>query len=91
MTADEFTAFVNFVREEYGVFENALAKSMGFSRQVLARWRKKGSPAYVDLVAAAVIAGLDPWRPKPEHLLNPALRQAASSPEPEHDVEESGV
>ena len=44
MTADEFTAFVNFVREEYGVFENALAKSMGFSRQVLARWRKKGSP-----------------------------------------------
>lgn len=81
MTADEFTAFVNFVREEYGVFENALAKSMGFSRQVLARWRKKGSPAYVDLVAAAVIAGLDPWRPGPEHLPNPALRQAGQEPE----------
>ena len=88
MTADEFTAFVNFVREEYGVFENALAKSMGFSRQVLSKWRKKGSPAYADLVAAAVIAGLDPWRPELEHLPNPALRQAAQEPEHSSHAEE---
>ena len=88
MTADEFTAFVNFVREEYGDFENALAKSMGFSRQVLSKWRKKGSPAYADLVAAAVIAGLDPWRPELEHLPNPALRQAAREPEHSSHAEE---
>jgi hypothetical protein len=81
MTADEFTAFVRYVRDEFGVFENSLAKSMGFSRQVLSRWRKKGSPAYADLVAAAVIAGLSPWRPELEHRPNPALRQAAHEPE----------
>jgi hypothetical protein len=88
MTAEEFTAFVRYVREEYGVFENALAKSMGFSRQVLAKWRKKGSPAYADLVAAAVIAGLDPWRPERGHLPNPALRQAAKELEHSSHTEE---
>ena len=75
MTAEEFTAFVNFVHEEYGVWEYQLAKMMGMHRTTLSNYRKKGSPAYVDLVAAAVIHGLDPWKPQPEHLPNPALRQ----------------
>ena len=89
MTGEEFTAFVNYVREEFGAHENALAKAMGFSRQALARWRKKGCPDSVGLVAAAVIAGLDPWKPSPEHLPNPALRQEVSSLEQIHDGEAS--
>ena len=91
MTAEEFTGFVNYVREEFGAWEYQLAKSMGVTRQTIAQWKIKGSPAWADLCASAVVNGLDPWKPEPEHLPNPALRQAASALEPEHDVEESGV
>ena len=88
MTGEEFTAFVNYVFEEFGARENKLAKAMGFSRQALARWRSVGCPRNVDLVAAAVIAGLDPWKPLPEHLPNPALRQAETERQQSNDIEE---
>jgi len=74
MTAEEFTAFVVYVREEFGAWEYQLAKSMGVTRQTVAGWKKRGCPAWADLVASAVIAGLDPWKPELEHLPNPALR-----------------
>jgi len=88
MTAEEFTAFVDYVRDEFGAWEYQLAKAMGFHRTTIAQWKKTGSPLYADLVAAAVIAGLDPWKPQPEHLPNPALRSQESEPQrpvsPEH-------
>ena len=87
MTADEFTAFVNYVKEEFGAWEYQLAKSMGVTRQTVAQWKLKGSPAWADLVAAAVVNGLDPWKPEPEHLPNPALRQAEQEPEPSSHTE----
>jgi|GEM_PF-6184202 len=74
MTAEEFTAFVTYVKEEFGAWEYQLAKAMGVHRTSIAKWQKTGSPAYIDLAAAAVIAGLDPWRPSVEHLPNPSLR-----------------
>jgi hypothetical protein len=78
MTAEEFTAFVYYVKEEFGAWEYQLAKSMGVTRQTIAQWKLKGTPAWADLVASAVIAGLDPWRPEPEHLPNPSLRSQVS-------------
>jgi hypothetical protein len=70
MTAEEFTIFVDHVRKEFGAWEYQLAKAMGFHRTSIAHWKKVGSPPYVDLVAAAVMAGLDPWKPSPEHQPN---------------------
>jgi hypothetical protein len=74
MTGPEFTAFTDHIKFEFGAANYQLAKAMGVTRQSISHWKKVGCPAYVDLIAAAVIAGLDPWRPQPEHLPNPALQ-----------------
>ena len=91
MTAEEFKIFAQYVKGEFGANDSELGKAMGFARQTINLWKRTGCPPYADLVAAAIVAGLDPWKPGLEHLPNPALRQAASALEPEHDVEESGV
>jgi len=91
MTAEEFKIFARYVKEEFGANDSELGRAMGFARQTINLWKRTGCPPYADLVAAAIVAGLDPWKPGPEHLPNPALRQAASTPELEHDVEELGA
>jgi hypothetical protein len=78
MTAEEFTAFVHFVRKEYGAWEYQLAKAMGCHRTSIASWKKNGCPPYIDLACSAIVAGLDPWRPSPEDLPNPDRRSAES-------------
>ena len=85
MEASEFKAFVSYIKEEFGAWEYQLAKAMGVTRQSVAKWQHTGCPKYIDLVAAAVIAGLDPWKPSPEYLPNPALQ----SQESEHQLEAS--
>ena len=87
MEASEFKAFVSYIKEEFGAWEYQLAKSMGVTRQTIAQWKIKGSPAWADLCASAVVNGLDPWKPELEHLPNPALRQAAQEPERASHVE----
>ena len=91
MTAEEFLIFTKYIKEEFGANDSQLAKAMGFARQTVNLWKRTGCPPYIDLVAAAIVAGLDPWKPEPEHLPNPALRQAAKEPEPSSHVEESAV
>jgi hypothetical protein len=88
MQASEFTAFVSYIKEEFGAWEYQLAKAMGVTRQSIAKWQKTGCPKYIDLVASAVIAGLDPWKPEREHLPNPALQSPGSKLQPEAYTED---
>lgn len=82
MTAEEFTAFVNFVRKEYGAWEYQLAKAMGCHRTSIASWKKNGCPPYIDLACSAIVAGLDPWRPPEGYLPNHG--QSPAEVEPQH-------
>jgi hypothetical protein len=87
MTADEFVIFTKYIKEEFGANDGQLAKAMGFARQTINLWKRTGCPPYADLIAAAIVEGLDPWKPGPEHQPNPALRQAEQEPQHSTHVE----
>jgi hypothetical protein len=63
MTAEEWTAFVKFAKKEYGVTNSTLAKVLGIHRVSVKTWQKTGTPDSIGLAVAAVVAGLDPWKP----------------------------
>jgi hypothetical protein len=61
MTPEEFQAFVNAIQEKHGISKLRLAAALGCQKDSIKRWEERGAPFYINLAAAALMAGLDPF------------------------------
>ena len=49
--------------DQTGWTESEMSRQTGYTRNTLAKYRAEGAPLQFALVAAALTAGLEPWRP----------------------------
>jgi hypothetical protein len=63
MTARQFAAWLDAMREVNHWSERRCAKELGVGVNQPTRWKRNGAPKYIGLACAAVAVQLPPWAP----------------------------
>jgi hypothetical protein len=72
MSAEDFAAFEEIMREEHGWTGRRLATELGCGTNQIKRWRDRGAPRYIAFAAQALVHELGPFTVKKRRLRKPA-------------------
>lgn len=58
MPASAFSAFIAYVKDEFGWSQAELARQLGCGRNQITQWRDRGCPRYIALACSALACRL---------------------------------